>query len=104
MRAKNTLIIIAVVFLIIFPLITLKDAGFGGADDAVGEALAEVNPEYRPWFSAIWEPPSGEVESFFFALQAAAGAGFIGYFMGYWKAKKEFAGGGDTNQDLEITG
>ena len=29
-----------------------------------------------------WEPPSGEIESLLFALQAAIGAGFIGYYVG----------------------
>ncbi len=38
--------------------------------------------DYEPWFSNIWEPPSGEIESMLFALQAALGAGFIGYFFG----------------------
>ncbi|NLN22191.1 MAG: cobalt ABC transporter substrate-binding protein CbiN, partial [Syntrophomonadaceae bacterium] len=36
-----------------------------------------------------WEPPSGEIESLLFALQAAIGAGFIGYYLGFVKGRKE---------------
>lgn len=37
------------------------------------------------------EPPSGEIESLLFALQAAIGALIIGYAFGYWRgqSKKE---------------
>ena len=35
------------------------------------------------------EPPSGEIESLLFALQAAIGAGFIGYFIGYTRGKSK---------------
>ena len=54
-----------------------KNGEFGGAD-----TIAEVNEEYEPWFESLWEPPSGEIESLLFALQAAIGAGFIGYYVG----------------------
>ena len=40
-------------------------------------------------FNSIWEPPSGEIESLLFALQAAIGAGFIGYFIGYIRGKNK---------------
>lgn len=92
MALKNALIILVLALIIFSPLAVLKEAGFGGADDAVEGVVAELHPDYQPWLNALWEPPSGEVESLLFALQAALGAGFIGYFMGYWKAKREVAG------------
>ena len=97
MKLKNALIILILALLIFFPLAVLKEAGFSGADDAVKGVVAELHPDYQPWLNALWEPPSGEVESLLFALQAALGAGFIGYFMGYWKAKRELAGGIDSH-------
>jgi cobalt/nickel transport protein len=30
----------------------------------------------------LWKPPSDEVESLLFSLQAALGAGFLGYVIG----------------------
>ena len=42
----------------------------------------ELNPDYEPWFEPILEPASGEVESLLFALQAAIGAGVVGFVLG----------------------
>jgi cobalt/nickel transport protein len=44
--------------------------------------IAEINPDMQPWFEPIWSPPGGETESLLFSLQAALGAGIIGYFFG----------------------
>jgi len=71
-----------------------EDGYFGGADDAAGEKIAELtgkSEEEIVWFNPIWEPPSGEIESLLFALQAAIGAIIIGYFIGYNKAKSQYA-------------
>ena len=93
---RTTLILLAVVCIILFiaPLVIYSGHGeddgyFGGADDAAGEAINESHGgKYEPWASAIWEPPSGEIESLLFALQAAIGAIIIGYFFGYWRGQK----------------
>ena len=44
--------------------------------------VQELNPGYQPWFEPILEPASGEVESLLFALQAAVGAGIVGFVLG----------------------
>ena len=85
---KNLLLFAAVIILIVSPLLFLKDAEFGGADGQAEEVIAEINPNYEPWFSPLIEPASGEIESLLFSLQAAIGAGFIGYFYGFVKGKK----------------
>ena len=46
-------------------MVKTKDT-FGGADDQAGEAIEETG--YEPWFSSIWEPPSGEIEFIFHSL------------------------------------
>ncbi|TYR80744.1 energy-coupling factor ABC transporter substrate-binding protein [Priestia megaterium] len=86
---KNLLLLFIVVLLAIIPLFVQSDAEFAGADGEAEEAITEINPEYEPWFSSVWEPPSGEIESLLFALQAAIGAGFIGYFIGLVKGKHQ---------------
>lgn len=48
--------------------------------------------EYKPWFEPIWAPPNSEIETFLFSLQAAIGAIIVGYFIGYYKGKKEVSG------------
>lgn len=67
-----------------------KSEPWSGADVLGTNAISEVTGgTYVPWFSPIWEPPSGEIETFMFASQAAIGAIIIGYFFGYYKGKKE---------------
>ena len=88
---KSTKIILIILMLALFivPFMIQKDAEFGGADDAAEEKIAEANPDYKPWFESIYEPASGEIESFLFASQAAIGAIVIGYYFGYNKGKKQ---------------
>lgn len=88
MKKQNVILLIFVVVLAFFPLYLQKEAEFSGADDQASEMINEVDPNYKPWFENVWKPPSGEVESFLFALQAGIGAGFIGYFFGCLKGRK----------------
>ncbi len=60
---------------------------WGGADEMAEEAIAKLNPGYEPWFSPLWEPPSGEIESLLFSVQAAVGALIIGYVLGYARGR-----------------
>ncbi|MEG0874096.1 MAG: energy-coupling factor ABC transporter substrate-binding protein [Clostridiales bacterium] len=84
--SKNTLIVLAMllacVLIAIIPLMTIKDSEFGGADGQAEEAITEINPDYQPWASSMMEPPGGETESLLFSLQAALGAGIIGFGFG----------------------
>ena len=88
MDNKYYIVILAVVALIaITPLAMYSGMGedegyFGGADSSAGPVIEETG--YQPWFTSIWEPPSGEIESLFFAIQAAIGAIIIGYILGYF--------------------
>ncbi len=79
---KNLFLLLLVIIIAIIPMMFVKDGEFEGADGQAEEAITEIVSDYEPWFSNIWEPPSGEIESMLFALQAALGAGFIGYFFG----------------------
>lgn len=79
---KNVLLLLLVAFLIAVPLFALRDAPFEGADAQAEELITQNHPDYEPWFQPILEPPSGEVESLFFALQAGLGAGVLGFLLG----------------------
>ncbi|MDR0913258.1 MAG: energy-coupling factor ABC transporter substrate-binding protein [Methanobrevibacter sp.] len=92
-RNINIILILVVIILAIAPMVIYSGLGeddgyFGGADGAAGEVIEESG--YEPWFSSLWEPPSGEIESLLFAVQAAIGAIIIGYFVGYWKAESKY--------------
>lgn len=96
MKKQNRLIVAAVVFLSALPLwlvphLDIGTAGspdgrpakvFQGADDRARQAIGDIAPDYKPWFSPLLEPASAEIASLLFALQAAIGAGFIGYWLG----------------------
>ncbi len=87
-RSTKLILILAMLLLAIIPVMTLKDAEFGGSDDQAEGIISEVDPSYEPWFEPIYEPASGEIESLLFALQAAIGSGVIFYYLGYNRGKK----------------
>lgn len=86
---KNMIILVFVVALAIVPLFMARGAEFGGSDDQAEGVIMELNANYTPWFESLWEPPSGEIESLLFALQAAIGSGFVFYYLGYSKGKQQ---------------
>lgn len=91
-RYQNILMMIAVILLVALPLRMVKKPApgadgkgveiFRGADDQAKDVITTIAPGYQPWFEPLLEPPSGEIGSLLFALQAALGAGFIGYYLG----------------------
>lgn len=85
---RNVILSIFVIVLAVLPLVMLKDAEFSGADGLAETAITEINPDYKPWFSSIYEPESGEIESLLFSVQAAIGAGVVGFVLGRITAKK----------------
>lgn len=91
---KLTLIVaflIAVILLLtaFVPRIIGITPEWGGADAAASSKIGEISSSYEPWFSPLWEPPSGEIETLLFSLQAAIGAGIIGYIAGLYTGRKE---------------
>ena len=72
----------------LIPRLTGITPEWGGSDDVGMTAIGGIEPGYKPWFSPVWQPPSREIESLLFALQAAIGAGIIGYVAGYYTGQK----------------
>jgi cobalt/nickel transport protein len=88
-KQSGILILILAIVLSFLPLLLKVGSDFEGADGLAEEAILEIASDYEPWAEPLFEPPSGEIESLLFGLQAAIGAGFIGYFMAYSKFRKE---------------
>ena len=65
------------------------EEAWGGADGNAADLIEASG--YEPWVDPFWEPPSGEIESLLFALQAAIGAIVIGYIFGYWRGNRKAA-------------
>lgn len=78
--------ILASMLIINLGLLGANGAKWGGSARKAEEAIKEINPEYKPWLSPIWEPPSGAIKSLLFSLQAAIGGLIIGYVMGRMKS------------------
>lgn len=91
----NGLLLLLVAALAVLPLALGlgegKEEPFTGADTQAEAAITELKPDYEPWFSPLYEPPSGEVESALFALQAALGAGVLAYYFGVRKGRRQGA-------------
>lgn len=87
--------ILIILGLVVFALATGGDSEWGGADGGAEDMISETG--YEPWFeSPLWAPPSGEVESLLFAIQAAIGTGvactIFGYWLGQSRSRKEEKG------------
>ncbi|MFJ4621659.1 energy-coupling factor ABC transporter substrate-binding protein [Streptomyces sp. NPDC088812] len=89
----NALLLLVVVALAVLPLaLGLGDGKkepFAGSDAEAETAITEIEPDYEPWFSPLYEPPSGEIESALFALQAALGAGVLAYYFGLRRGRRQ---------------
>ncbi|MGL5692761.1 MAG: energy-coupling factor ABC transporter substrate-binding protein [Peptostreptococcaceae bacterium] len=83
----NLLLLLLAIALITLPLVLNPSGEYGGADGQAEELITEISPDYEPWFTSFYEPPSGEIESLLFSTQAALGAGLIGYYIGSRKRK-----------------
>ncbi len=86
---KNTLLVILLLVIVTIPLLFMGGNEFGGSDDAGADAVSEVDADFVPIAEPVWEPPSGEIESLLFCVQAAIGAGICGYAIGRLTSKKK---------------
>ena len=75
-----------------------EGAQFAGSDVRAMAVVNAVQPDYRPWTGLLWQP-SPEIASGLFALQAALGAGVLGYYLGFKRGqarrRRERADDGD---------
>ncbi len=88
MSRRNLVLLGLAAAIAVVPLLMAGGGSFKGSDDQGTAAIADLAPGYRPWFKPLWTPPGGEVESLLFSLQAAAGAGLLGYYVGYRRGRR----------------
>ena len=103
---KGTVIalIIAIILIAFIPLFLLRNAEFGGSDDAGSVVVEEVDSSYEPWATPILEQIlggelPGEVESLLFCVQTGIGVGIIAFFMGRFVERKKWMKDTDPTED-----
>lgn len=95
-------LLMVVMLMAITPIFVLKDAEFGGSDDAGSVMIESIKEGYEPWFTPVLENAiggelPGEVESLFFCLQTAIGVGVLAFCMGRMYERKKL---GKEEEDL----
>jgi len=100
MAYKYTLEILAGIAIVVFCALflytsaTMSGAEFAGSDNVGSGLIAKLSgipvENFHPLIPQ-WEPPSGEIESCLFALQAAFGGMVIGGVFGFWMGQKKKA-------------
>ena len=95
MKKKVILGIVLIFLIALVPLFALKDAEFGGSDDAGSQVVEEVDSSYEPWAAPILETIiggelPGEVESLFFCIQTGIGVGIIAFIMGRFVERRKW--------------
>ena len=97
---KKTVIawILVIVLVAFVPLFMLRDAEFGGSDNAGSAVVEEVNSSFSPIAEPIIEKAlgheiPGEVESLLFCVQSSIGVGIIAFVMGRFVERKKLGKG-----------
>ena len=93
--------IIAFIGIFLFTSSTMTGAEFAGSDNVGSGLIAELSGKDVESFTPLipqWEPPSGEIESCLFALQAAIGGIFVGGVFGYWLGQRKGLSDAKVNQ------
>lgn len=98
MKKKVIVLLILVLLIAFVPLFTLKDAEFGGSDDAGSQVVEEVDSSFQPIAEPILEKMlghelPGEVESLLFCVQSSIGVGILAFFMGRFVERKKLGKG-----------
>ncbi|MEY8320254.1 cobalt transport protein CbiN [Lachnospiraceae bacterium 46-61] len=96
-KNKITMLVLFLIMivLIVFPILALKNAEFGGSDDAGSVMIEKINGKYEPWFTPVLEKYingeiPGEIESLLFCIQTALGVGVIAFYIGRFVERKKW--------------
>ena len=88
---KKVITLLVIILLIAFiPLFALKDAEFGGSDDAGSQVVEEVDSSFQ---QMLGHELPGEVESLLFCVQSSIGVGVLAFFMGRFVERKKLGKG-----------
>jgi cobalt/nickel transport protein len=87
---RDIILLVLVVLIAVAPMVIYsglgEDEGYFSGTDNVASGIVE-DTGFEPSPIILWEPPSGEIESLLFAVQAAIGGIILGYFLGLWRGQ-----------------
>ena len=91
--AVTLLLVLGIVVIVGFALVLdTKRTGDGerfiGTDTAATTQVERDHPAYKPWFTPLFTPSSGQIESGLFAVQAALGGTVLGYTIGALRGRR----------------
>jgi cobalt/nickel transport protein len=91
-RLEILALVAVLVFIVLFLYTSAAAPGaeFAGSDNVGSSQIAVITGRAVESFTPLipqWVPPSGEIESALFALQAACGGLIAGYIFGLWKGE-----------------
>lgn len=98
MKFKYTLEVLALIAIVVFSVVflytgsTMSGAEFAGSDNVGSGLIAKLSGTPLENFQPLipqWKPPSGEIESCLFALQAAIGGSLVGGVFGFWMGSQK---------------
>jgi cobalt/nickel transport protein len=78
----SLLLLVLAAAIAVAPMVLKIEGDYSGTDDVGSQAIEASHPGYVRWTQPFWEPPSKEIEGTIFALEAAIGAGILGYAIG----------------------
>jgi len=79
LKSSGLIFILAVLICAPFWFSSIRD--LPGTDEQASQAIMELENRYQPWFQPLWKPQNKALENMLFALQAAVGAAFLGYYI-----------------------
>ena len=86
-------VVAVLAFVAVFVLVSAGGSHeFSGSDDVGSEKIAELTGHPVDSFTPLipqYVPPSGEIESSLFALQASFGGLILGLVFGYWLGQRK---------------
>ncbi len=94
-RKLEIISIVAVLAFVAVFIVTstfMPHAEFAGSDNVGSEQISSMTGIAEENFTPLipqWVPPSGEIESALFGIQAAVGGIILGFVFGYWIGRKK---------------
>src|SRR4051812_19004173 len=105
---RNLLLAVAALALVVVPLFFIEGAEWGATDGRNTEAIQELQPDYQPWFSSVFNPGELGIERYMFGLQALLGSlalsAALGWLIGRSRGRQGGSGESDRRTAMYVCG